>query len=290
MIQFNKNGMQVFIATIYLMMTFCMKNPFLYITGKLRMNRYEKVISNKRYSSTLIRISPITLSTSDNFHPFNNQSSIVSSKNNCPICKLQLPSRNQLYNHLRSNKFCTESASKLGIQLNNSIFASTSNKHQRKVSTAIKISYNYSVDFREIDSIIISAIKQFATQSRREFLSITKATSFDYRLSPYLSSDNNCAAIGDTIIFSELLVEDDHKSNEIYLTDHLNIINGLNKILENSGIIILSREIIPNEYNVHAEQHCTVRVYDYLLPIEYVLPIGRNIFVTILSSIFSYFP
>lgn len=105
-------------------------------------------------------------------------------------------------------------------------------------------------------------------------VSLTRATNHEFRTSSFLMSDAESRSVGDVLIYSSLTTDSEKVTDlsaAISQGDH-----PLFTVLRDWNITVLAAEIIPKGSGLHAEQHCTGRVYDYILPVGYLRGTGNE--------------
>lgn len=180
----------------------------------------------------------------------------------CPSCNEKYSSRNKLYQHFRSSEICSSAT---GF---NYSFSSSTVKPKRQFA-AILFGYNCTSD--EAESIILDCLykleEKYIYSSLDSAISITRASSSVYRQSDQLRQGIYTKAAGDVIMYSFLSTSLRNISKE----ETVKWLAEANEILHPSVRLFARKNL---DSNVHAEQHCTTRIYDYILPTRAVLPEG----------------
>ena len=197
----------------------------------------------------------------------------------CPSCHDQFDSRNKLYKHLRQSEECVN---KPGFPL--TVVPET--MRPRRISAALLVGYKADADgvAKTLEQYLMESEKSnmferiFNNTRVSDKITITRASDASYRMSPSLQQSSDLAATADVLTFS-YLSKDSHDSNDKRFS--CNTIDGtrdwldkINAALVPKGIHVFSRRNIDASEVFHAEQHCTVRIYDYVLPVRAVLPAG----------------
>ena len=191
----------------------------------------------------------------------------------CPSCEAQFESRNKLYLHLRQSNECV---SKPGFNLT----VTPATVRSRRQSTALLIGYKGCADDaeKEIEKYLLKSEKPymfervFNNTKVSEKVTITRSSGASYRMSPFLQQGDDVAASGDVLTFS-YLSKNFQESSNIDLMENTRIwLDNANVALQPKGIHVFSKKTIDSSNVFHAEQHCTVRIYDFVLPVRAILP------------------
>ena len=193
----------------------------------------------------------------------------------CPSCDGAFESRNKLYKHLRQSSECVTKP-----DFNLTVTPAT--VRPRRLSAALLIGYRGCANDveKEIEQYLLKSEKNnifervFNNTRVGEKITITRSSSTSYRMSPFLQQSDDIAASADVLTFS-YQSKDTQDSSNINLTENTRAwIDEANAALQPKGINIFSRRTIGPSEVFHAEQHCTVRIYDFVLPVKTILPQG----------------
>ena len=193
----------------------------------------------------------------------------------CPSCDGAFESRNKLYKHLRQSSECVTKP-----DFNLTVTPAT--VRPRRLSAALLIGYRGCANDveKEIEQYLLKSEKNnifervFNNTRVGEKITITRSSSTSYRMSPFLQQSDDIAASADVLTFS-YQSKDIQDSSNINLTENTRAwLDEANAALQPKGINIFSRRTIGPSEVFHAEQHCTVRIYDFVLPVKTILPQG----------------
>ena len=189
----------------------------------------------------------------------------------CPICKEKHTSRNQLYKHWRISSDCSNSN-----EFNYTLTPTTI--RPKRIAAALLLGYTENAERCEkvVENYLKSSekdsifLREFNNTRVSDKLVITRSSSSSYRMSPFLKQSDEISASGDVLTFSYQATNVSEKWNDpLYVQKWL---DESNEILGKEGIKLFSRRQLSE--TLHAEQHCTIRIYDYILPMKVVLPAG----------------
>ena len=193
----------------------------------------------------------------------------------CPSCDGRFESRNKLYKHLRQSSECVTKP-----DFNLTVTPAT--VRPRRLAAALLIGYRGCANDveKEIEQYLLKSEKSnifervFNNTRVDEKITITRSSSTSYRMSPFLQQSDDIAASADVLTFS-YQSKDIQDSSNINLTENTRAwLDEANAALQPKGIQIFSRRTIGPSEVFHAEQHCTVRIYDFVLPVRTILPQG----------------
>ena len=199
----------------------------------------------------------------------------VQSVHVCPSCENRFESRNKLYKHLRQSIECIN---KPGFNLT----VTPATVRPKRLSAALLVGYKGCADDveREVEQYLLKVEKPcmferiFNNTRVSEKITITRSSSASYRMSPFLQQSDDIAASADVLTFS-YQSKDTQDYSDIDTVEKMRMwLDDANAALQPKGIKVFSRRTMDPSEVFHAEQHCTVRIYDFVLPVKAILPEG----------------
>lgn len=193
----------------------------------------------------------------------------------CPSCENRFESRNKLYKHLRQSIECIN---KPGFNLT----VTPATVRPKRLSAALLVGYKGCADDveREVEQYLLKVEKPcmferiFNNTRVSEKITITRSSSASYRMSPFLQQSDDIAASADVLTFS-YQSKDTQDYSDIDTVEKMRMwLDDANAALQPKGIKVFSRRTMDPSEVFHAEQHCTVRIYDFVLPVKAILPEG----------------
>lgn len=170
----------------------------------------------------------------------------------CPYCNQKFPSNNKLYTHWRTSDYCGNEAQLRGSRLS---------PINPRYPIALLVSYDGTLGGSQATDIIRTKLS--IEDSGK--LAITRATEHTYRGSPLLEQDESMAAAGDVIIFSTKYRA---ANKEDWIQAFNSQLPSSIKILDYEPLVV--KNITKNLNN--AEQFCTARIYELVVPVEILVP------------------
>lgn len=206
------------------------------------------------------------------------QPSIVSTENPntnskvCQFCQESFESRNALFRHLQRDRYCGQKANMVTPEI-------------KPLTLVLQFSY-HNIDEAQtagtsIQQALLQAAEQYV-QTRNDGSSVVLLGSSQSSVArlrhAVLDQEEGCSAVGDTLVVRLQgpnldLTVNNHQQEQSHRQFLEYILETTNTLLQDTTIRLEACKLSTSEKLIHAEQSCTQRVYQYLLPLRW-LPDG----------------